>query len=174
MQYEILYLLDQNNESKAQEIEKSIEDIISNNGGKVLDERWEDKRKLAYPVDHIIKGIYVARRFDVEKQDPWSEENKNAPSIISSITQELNLFSDVLRFVIVKADKMISLNEFISRKNEELKERKKSKQEASSATDKRARAPRKPEAPAPVKKPAPEKTGSNKEINEKLDEILNI
>jgi len=176
MQYEILYLIDQNNEARSQEIETSIEEVIIKHGGKMLQDRWEDKRKLAYPVKHVIKGIYVARRFDLEQQDPWAEEEAPAPAL-SNITQELNLSSDVLRFVIVKSEGMLSLNEFVLRKNEELKQRKnpkQAKQERVIEKPKRRKPQEKSSTPLTPEKPKSSKTGSKEEIDEKLDEILNI
>lgn len=201
MQYEILYLIGEPKTAEIETISKTIETHITECGATMLDEKWEDRRKLAYPIKHITRGTFIARRFElpegitgIGKEDP-----------IEAMRKHFRLMDDVLRLIIVRSEGLPSLKEFASRKDEEKirhaqgprhGEDKKTKRVERKPLSSMPFAPKK-EAPqekpvskeekapvvkadTPEKKETPKKEAKKeaprdtKEIDEKLDEILNM
>jgi ribosomal protein S6 len=207
MQYEILYLVGEPHTADLPDIQKKVETSITESGGKLLDEKWEDRRKLAYPIKHIVRGTFIARRFEV------SEGLETNP--VDDIQAKLQLMNEVLRSIIVRAENLPTLKEFASRKEEE---RLKHSQGSKSTQDTPQRKDMKPISSQPFKKEtleeevsktsskpnpkkdikeessknpvqekekeaseekaekkeAPSQTKDTKDIDEKLDEILNM
>jgi small subunit ribosomal protein S6 len=195
MRYEILYLLPESKTADCETIGKVIETHITECGATLLKDSWEDRRKLAYPIKNSTKGIFVARRFEISKDEDALEKEIEP---IQEITKRLRLMTDVLRFLIVSAENLPPLKEFSARKEEE---RLKHSQAPRHTDDKHAkRTERKsfnttPLSSDPFSKKkllneekkeeasSPEKTTPTKEkvadkdtkaIDEKLDEILNM
>lgn len=141
MKYEILFLVGQGQEAKLPEIEKTVERFIVESEGAITEERWEEKRKLAYPIGKTVRGTFVARRFETKDQDYWGEENlATQKDPVQDITRKMNLFPDVMRFVIVRADGLLSLKDFAIKKAEE----KEMGQQKFQKTDKNERPDREP------------------------------
>lgn len=151
MEYEICYLVGESNEAHLEKIKEEVKNIIFQEEGKFLPEEKIEKRKMAYKVKKEIRGIYIAQRFEIEK----NEEGKNEKAI-ENITKKLNLKNEVLRFMIVKADELPPLV-----KKEEAKAEEKTEKTKVFKLDK------KPEEKM-------EKTKSKNEIDDELDKILNI
>lgn len=92
--YELTALLpgtlsDEETESTTAALRKLLEEhgaIVAKHG------IWE-KRKLAYPVNHIRQGTYVITEFDME------------PAEVAAVERTLQLEKAVLRHIIVKAHK---------------------------------------------------------------------
>ncbi len=118
MQYEVLFLVGQDRESNVPEIEKEVDALIVEAGGELIDDRWENKRKLAYPVRHSMRGTYIAKRF-VFKESTDDKESFETASPIEMINNKLLLSENILRFIIVRAEEMLPLKEFALRKEEE-------------------------------------------------------
>lgn len=135
MQYEILFLVEQAKEEKLSEIEKSIEDILKEVNGELTHDRWEEKRKLAYPIGKAVRGTYVARRFSLPDRDFWGKKSgENPKNPLDEVVRKMNLFSDVLRYTIVRAEGLLSLVDFAAKKAEE-KEMGQKKFQKSEGTD---------------------------------------
>ena len=111
MQYEILYLVGEPHTGELQDIQKKIESIITESEATLLDEKWEDRRKLAYPIKHIVRGTFVAQRFEI------ADEGTENP--VDSIQSKIHLMKEVLRCMIVRSESLPSLKEFATRKEEE-------------------------------------------------------
>ncbi len=195
MRYEILYLIPESKTADCVPIGKAIETHITECGATLLKDSWEDRRKLAYPIKGSTKGIFVARRFEISKDEDVLEENVDP---IQEITKRLHLMTEILRFLIVSAENLPPLGEFSARKEEE---RLKHSQAPRYTDDKHAKRTErksfnttpissdpfsKKETANTVKKEgvsspkksllAKEKVADKdtKEIDEKLDEILNM
>ncbi len=194
MRYEILYLLPESKTADCETIGKVIETHITECGATLLKDSWEDRRKLAYPIKNSTKGIFVAKRFEISKDEDALEKEIEP---IQEITKRLRLMTDVLRFLIVSAENLPPLKEFSARKEEE---RLKHSQAPRHTDDKHAKRTEKKsfnttpissdpfskkEVVSETKKEAssPEKTPPTKEkvvdkdtkaIDEKLNEILNM
>lgn len=159
MQYELFYLVGQNNEEKMGEIKTEIEKILSDESAKIHQIEVINKRKLSYEIKHQIRGTYVARRFDLPENDYWAEEPESKGNdSLQRITAKINLMPNVLRFIIVKADELPEL-----------------KQKEAASPKKEVERKEKPFNKKPAM--APEKKEEKKEeesIDKKLEEILNI
>lgn len=198
MRYEILYLIGEPNTAQLETINKTIEDHLVSRGAVLSEEKWEHRRKLAYPIKHITRGTYIARRFEIHEQEESLKNQEGEP--IDMIRKQLNLMPEVLRHIIVKADELPSLKEFMSKKEEEklrhAQEPKSTTTRGGSRRFERKEEERKPissqpfapiknkekepvkekEVPEVVtpKKSAPISDDTTKKIDEKLDEILNM
>lgn len=154
MQYELFYLVGQNNEENLETIKKEVEKTLTDEGAKFLDPEVITKRKFSYEIKHQIKGTYIARRFEMPEKELSEKEIEEKKSSIEIATKKLNLNSNILRFIIVKADELPPL---------------KQKEEVFEKKSQEIRKPRKIEA-APVK----EEAKKEEDIDKKLEEILNI
>ena len=125
------------------------------------------RRKLSYEVKHQIKGIYIARRFEMPEVDYWAEGLESEKiGRIDVITKKLNLNQNVLRFMIVKAEELPELKqkeEIPAKREPERRDRRDSRE--------RSERPTRHERPAPAKK---EEKKPEESIDKKLEEILNI
>lgn len=194
MQYELLFLVGHGKEANLEAIEKAVEKYIEEIGGTLEDARWESKRRLAYPIKHEERGVYVARRFTLPIIDVWANDvQTETVDRIGKLSQLLHLYDDVLRFSIVRSEELESLADFSTRKEEERKTHRQSVEKkeretrakrpgASRTTTSRGASPipptptnteSKPATASVSKEEAPQKEISVAEINDKLDEILN-
>lgn len=182
MQYELLFLVGNDGETSLETIEKEVERYIEEAGGTIAPDRWESKRKIAYPIKHRERGVYVARRFTLPEKDVWTQNAKESSAgNIDTLSRSLRLHKDILRSCIVRCEKLESLKKFSERKEEERKSHKQKEAEKELKAKKTA-LPRTPakrsSTSSPIQqtpqKEAPKKEVSVAEINERLDEILNI
>jgi ribosomal protein S6 len=93
MQYEIFYLIGATKEAALETTKSQVEDIVKNEGGVFLEKETQEKRKLAYAVNHESHGFYLARRFELEDKSKLQEINK-----------KLNLYPEILRFILSRAE----------------------------------------------------------------------
>ncbi len=197
MQYELFYLIGERQEANLAEIREEISKMLVSEKATLLDPEVTEKRKLAYEIKHQNKGTYVTRRFELP-EDLASE----AESGIQSITRKLNLNSNVLRSIIVKASELPELGAKERRQQLEQQNPKDVKRPEAKPVKAERKAEEKPvatkkvvkeekpaeivEAPKEevkeevkevkaekaVKKAAPKK--EEKDIDKQLDELLNI
>ena len=111
MEYELLYLVGENKEADLDRIKKEVEEIVTKEGGNFSQEEVIEKRKMAYKIDHQIRGTYVAKRFSYLSRDEREKSGIEEKDIISKITNKLNLYPDVLRFIMVNTDELPELKE---------------------------------------------------------------
>lgn len=173
MQYELFYLVGERQEANLDAIKEKVYGILKTGGANLLDPEVVEKRKLAYEIKHQRKGVYVTRRFDFPeaKEDEAAKDAKEFG--IEAITKKLNLFSDVLRFLIVKTDDLPDLGAKDRRKEKDLSAQKQSFQRPERpAQQKFQPAPQRKPQPKPVeKKETPEEA---KDIDQQLDKLLDI
>ncbi len=158
MRYELFYLVGVSNEPDLEKIKQEVDGIITGYGGVFEEKTTEEKRRMAYKIKKDTHGIYIAKRFSVEKTE-------NVPEIINKI----NLFPGVLRFIISDA---AELPELKTKEERMEQEEKKSEAEAMRREKKEAEELEK----NPIKKET-EKTIEDagvENIDKKLEEILNI
>ncbi len=141
--YELLTLIPGTlTDEEAQVVSDSIRQRLEQHGAAVGKHQIWEKRKLAYPVDHVRQGVYIVSEFDL------------AAEKLNALERDLQLDKALLRHQIVKA----------YRKTAEDLER-----EARHAASERV-AERK--AVEPVKPTAETRKISKEELDEKLAEIL--
>jgi len=199
MKYEICYLVGESNDPRLAEIKAGVEKIIMDEMGVFSGIETMDRRKLAYKVEKDIRGMFVTRRFELpereEDEDP-STDSTSSPQAgsgqernpINEMTKKLNLYADILRFLIIKADKLPELKQReIPVKAEKTERRYDRSRSNSQAPVRRTFAPRtenkasteakaladKPEVKAPEVSAA-ETKAKEESIDQKLNELLNI
>jgi len=91
--YELLYIVPSPfTEKDLPKILNQIKELIEKFGGKVINQENLGNKKLAYPIKHIRRGFYVLVYFEME------------PQKLKEFNQKLRLSSEILRFLIVKAE----------------------------------------------------------------------
>lgn len=171
MQYELFYLVGASKESELDNIKKEVQAIVTEQGGVFSEKETQEKRRLSYMVKKENHGIYIARRFELE-------ETQNLQEIIA----KLNLNSNILRFVLSKANELPALQSKEERMNEVAKKESNQKmREATKPAAKKEEAPVKKVAEEKIiEKPVEEKLEkesgklTDDDIDKKLEEILNI
>ena len=89
--YEMLYILDASLTDEAKDgIIKKLEDLVSNNGGKVeKTDRWGNK-KLQYPINYKSEGYYVLTTFEAE------------PTLVVELKRIVGITDGIIRRLITK------------------------------------------------------------------------
>ncbi len=177
IQYELFYLVGDTKEAELPRIKGEVEKIVADHGGTWLEKEVVEKRKLAYPVKKEARGTYIAKRFTLPGQDerPEGEAGKNA---VAEMNRVLQLYHDVLRFIIVRADDLPSLDSREEAlKNMPVAQRRPVQQGRGGMRRPYGGAPRPSAAPAvapvistPPAEEKPEVTSA--EIDKQLDEVL--
>ena len=124
---------------------KTYEDLIKNEGGKIVHKDDMGLKQLAYPINKRSSGIYFCIEFQIETGD-----------VVSKLELSMRRDERIMRFLTIKLDKYgVKYNDD---KRNGLIGKKKSQADKSSAKKEapaRAKAPVKKVAPAPVKKAEP-------------------
>lgn len=100
MEFEINFLMLQSHTEDLRTIREKVKKLIEANNGSVSDELEYRKRKLAYKIKHELYGFFSVFRFTMEKNDT-----------IKTLKKDLNLYQDVARYIIVRADELPALKE---------------------------------------------------------------
>jgi ribosomal protein S6 len=154
MQYELFYLIGASKEAESEKIKQQITAIVTENGGVLSEKETIESRKLSYKIKHENHGTYIAQRFELEdSQKPVD------------ISQKLNLFSGILRFIISRASELPELKS---------KEERIAEQEKRSISAERSKTEEKPVAMKEKKPKESKKEAVKEDIDKKLEEILNI
>jgi small subunit ribosomal protein S6 len=66
--------------------------LVTERGGSIVGIDAWGKRKLAYPIKHLLEGIYSLVKF------------RAASSVVKKITADLRISEDVLRFLVINPD----------------------------------------------------------------------
>ncbi|HHX58261.1 MAG TPA: 30S ribosomal protein S6 [Candidatus Moranbacteria bacterium] len=99
MQYEINFLILQSNTENLDKIRTEVKNLIEKTAGKITDQLFYQKRKLAYEIRKERYGFYSVFRFEVDGK----------PEALKELKSELNLNHSVARYLIVKADDLPAL-----------------------------------------------------------------
>tara|TARA_B100000686_G_scaffold354717_1_gene466629 strand:- start:7115 stop:7447 length:333 start_codon:yes stop_codon:yes gene_type:complete len=93
--YETVMIARQDLSSKqTEELAKSFEDILSNNGGKVVNTEHWGLRTLAYRINKNRKGHYICFHTDTASEG------------LLEMERNMRLHDDVLRYMSVKIDEV--------------------------------------------------------------------
>jgi len=186
MRYELCYLVGESKEQEFAKIKEKVSAIVSKEGGKWLEPQIEENRKMAYKIGKEIRGVYVAQQFEIVKDE--EKENGEKTNPLDVINKKLNLYNDILRFIIIKAEDVPPLKVregkpiFAKDSGSERGSYKKPVYYKKTETAvKRKMEAKKEEIMTPEvkeekseEKVSEEKTRDTKSIDEKIDEILNI
>ncbi len=108
VEYELFYLVGETKEAELPRIKEAVQKIVTDEGATLLPLETEEKRKLAYMVKKEVRGIYIARRFTLPDHDEVDPETVEVHPL-AKINRALMLSKDVLRFLILRADKLPEL-----------------------------------------------------------------
>jgi ribosomal protein S6 len=163
MRYELFYLIGASREAEMEKIKNEVEEIIKKAGGVFEEKTVLEKRRLSYVVKHETHGIYIARRFELEKSEDMQE-----------LTKKLNLQEGLLRFIISKAEELPELRTKEERMSEANK--KESRAQISREEKRPPSTTQEVKTPAKTEKEAEQENLAvgNEDIDKKLEEILNI
>lgn len=174
MQYEICYLVGESKDAILEATKQEVEKMIEAAGGKLLEGEFLEKKKLAYKVQKDIRGTYVARRFELVQAE---DAEKDA---VAELGHKLNLHTDLLRSIIIKADDLPALGTKIDvpARHGDRGAKKESQSRPMQSRDRRPSAPIAKAAPvvqaAPAEKVEKAEPAKSDSIDQKLEEILNI
>jgi ribosomal protein S6 len=149
MQYELFYLIAGSKEGELSKIKEAVKKIVAEEGGVFEPKETTEKRRLAYKVNHETFGIYNASRFVLEDTEKFRTLNR-----------KLNLYPEVLRFIISRA---LELPELMNREERIAASERAAQKEKQMEIKKVAVEPKKESKPA-----------EKEDIDKKLEEILNI
>ncbi|NTW14132.1 MAG: 30S ribosomal protein S6 [Candidatus Moranbacteria bacterium] len=109
--YEIFYLVGESRDSELPKVREEMEKIVTGFGGTFLPEETEEKRNLAYEIRKERRGTYVARRFTIPMagDEPFVEKKEEKENPLDGINRLLRLYEPVLRFIVLRADKLPEL-----------------------------------------------------------------
>lgn len=189
MQYELFYLVGQNQEANLPAIKEGVNAILALENATMVGEELSEKRKLAYEIKHQNKGTYITRRFELPEIDFWADEANGEKEFgIAAINNKLNLNNDILRHIIVKTVDLPDLGAKDRRKAQEMAAgprqntpRPQQRDDRNNNSRPQQRPTQRPATPVALAKKAmptgrqvePAKEQS-KNIDKQLDELLNI
>ncbi|HOW60851.1 MAG TPA: 30S ribosomal protein S6 [Candidatus Moranbacteria bacterium] len=175
MQYELFYLVGERQEANLDKIKGDINSLLVSVKASLLEPELFEKRKLAYEIKHQNKGIYITRRFELPEIENTDETNR-ADFGIEAITKKLNLYSDILRFMIVKTEDLPDLGAKERRKAQEMTNQKQAlgrPQQRPAKQDNQTQEPAIKQISSEIEQPQITKEDT-KNIDEQLDKLLDI
>lgn len=87
--YEIVYIA-------KDEADPGLKKMITDKGGKITQEKCLDRKKFAYAIKKEVGGIYTIVYFDIESDK------------LASLESKIKLNEKILRYLIIKSEKIIS------------------------------------------------------------------
>jgi ribosomal protein S6 len=109
-EYELFYLIGETKESEMTRIKAEVRAMVEAEGGMYLGEEKVEKRKLAYAIKREVRGTYTAQRFTTpDRNEREANVEAREESILGRLTRKLNLYRDILRCMMVRADQLPSL-----------------------------------------------------------------
>lgn len=90
-EYELIYIIHPDVEEETlEEISKKVDQIVTGNGGQVMEVKRWGKRRLAYPIQKLNEGYYVLNRIQLE------------PQMLKEVERSLTLSEEIIRYLIVR------------------------------------------------------------------------
>ncbi len=115
-----MFLIADKDRSEFDRIKDEVKKLVETAGGTWTGESVEFERKLAYEIKHNWKGTYFVQRFTL----PDADEREEGSNVIGDITKQLNLNKDILRYIIVNAAELPSLEDFAKEATKDPREHK--------------------------------------------------
>jgi len=112
--YELTAIIDSNiPDNEHQEILDRMKKLISDNKGEISSEENLGRKKLSYPIEKLLKGVFICIEFNIE------------PKAIKPIEKELKLDKNIIRYLIIKKPENVTpINTKSPKKNnKEIKEK---------------------------------------------------
>ena len=160
-EYEILYLVGESKKTQLEAIKKGIEEAIVASGGEVQDGEFVDERRMEYPIKGESRGVYIAKRFMAKE---------GMGDIPAEVTKSLSFDKNVLRFIVVRAEELPTLEESQERVKHDPDTRRKSQGRYAQGRQRSTQGA----TPAVAKSLPAAPAISDTEIDKKLGEVLDI
>lgn len=123
-----MYIVGDHEKENLASIKSVVAKIVETAGGTLKGDNIEFTQKFAYKIKHQWQGTYVVSRFTLPDKDTREEhlsDDELPTDIVGEITRQINLTKEVLRYIIVDAAELPSLDEFVQDKAKAQKEDKK-------------------------------------------------
>ncbi len=90
-EYELIYIARPDLEEAAlEEVSKKVNQVVTGNGGQVMEVKHWGKRRLAYSIQKLKEGYYVLNRIQLE------------PQMLTEVERSLTLSEEIIRYLIVR------------------------------------------------------------------------
>lgn len=162
MEYEILYLVGESKKSQLEMIKKGVEETIAASGGEVQPGEFVDERRMEYSIKGESRGVYVAKRFTVKE---------GAGDIPAEVTKAISFNKDIVRFMVVRAEGLPTLEDSQERVRRVPDARRKPQGRSAFARQRSLQGGVAPVVPDPEQAKS---VISDTEIDKKLGEVLDI
>jgi len=123
MEYELMFLIAEGDNAEFSRIKDEVTKLVETAGAKWIGESVEFERKLAYDIKHNWKGTYFVQRFTLPDKDT-RDEDETTIDVVDAITKQLNLQKDILRYIVVNAADLPSLESFAKQAAKDPREQK--------------------------------------------------
>lgn len=162
-EYEIFFLVGESKKIELENVKKNVEATIVSEGGEMLPGEFFDERRTEFPIRGERRGSYIAKRFTVKE---------DAGDVPGAITKQLSFNRDVLRSIIVQAEKLPTLEESQDRvkRNSEIRKRTNSRYQQNQPI----RAKTASDQPTVSKDASDRPALTDVEIDKKLEEVLDL
>ncbi len=124
MEYELMFLIADDKKPEFDRIKDEVNSLVETAGGKWDGESFEFEKKLSYDIKHNWKGTYFVQRFTLPDTDTRHEgltEDELPKDVIGEITRQMNLNKDILRYIIVNAEDLPPLADFVKQMEKDQK-----------------------------------------------------
>lgn len=154
--YELLYIIPgTQTEEEAQTSSQAIRQLVRDNGATSIKEDFWGKRRLAYEIDHVRQGYYDLIEFDLEQAK------------LAQLEHTIRLNEHVLRHQIVRRIVLTPEQQAeVQARRDRIAARRQAEKEKETVAAITA------EAPTTAQPVEPQPAVSEKELEEKLEEIL--
>ncbi len=125
MEYELMFLIADDKKPEFDRIKDEVKKLVETAGGTWTGESVEFERKLAYEIKHNWKGTYFVQRFTLPDKDTKEEglkEGEISKDVIGEVTRQMNLQKDILRYIVVNAQELPSLESFAKQSTKDQKD----------------------------------------------------
>ena len=115
MEYELMFLIADEQKPELPRIKDEVKALVETAGGTWTGDSVEFERKLAYKIQHNWRGTYFVQRFTLPDKDTRDEavaDGEMSKNVIGEITRQMNLQKDILRYIVVNAKELPSLEYF--------------------------------------------------------------
>ncbi len=120
-----MFLISEKDNQDFPRIKDEVKALVETAGGEWAGESIEFERKLSYKINHNWRGTYFVQRFTLPDKDTKEENleaDEMAPNVIGEVTRQMNLRKDILRYIVVSAEELPSLESFAKALAEENKD----------------------------------------------------
>lgn len=92
-EYELIYILQPNvDDAGITAVSERISQLVSDQGGQILESELWGRRQLAYPINNHFEGIYRIERLELE------------PAKTKELERVLRFTDNIIRYMVIRTD----------------------------------------------------------------------